>query len=71
MSSGLVCIYSSIHSCVLQVIAEVLKKQQAESGQEAGDTTAIPMLFDKVYENLIEEVDAIDNGIHQTDGKPR
>ncbi|XP_041366092.1 MYG1 exonuclease-like [Gigantopelta aegis] len=29
------------------------------------------VIYDKVYENLVEEIDAIDNGIHQTDGIPR
>ena len=28
-------------------------------------------LFDKVYENFIEEVDAVDNGINVCEGKPR
>ncbi|XP_013417186.1 UPF0160 protein MYG1, mitochondrial-like [Lingula anatina] len=28
-------------------------------------------IFDKVYENFVEEIDAIDNGISQTDGVPR
>ncbi|XP_030058034.1 UPF0160 protein MYG1, mitochondrial [Microcaecilia unicolor] len=31
----------------------------------------ISMLYDKLYENLIEEIDAIDNGISQWDGEPR
>lgn len=28
-------------------------------------------LFDKIYENFIEEIDAIDNGINQYDGEAR
>nr|XP_060618823.1 MYG1 exonuclease [Anolis sagrei ordinatus] len=29
------------------------------------------VLYDKVYENFVEEIDAIDNGISQWDGEPR
>ncbi|KAK7098852.1 hypothetical protein V1264_003075 [Littorina saxatilis] len=29
------------------------------------------LIYDKVYENFVEEVDAIDNGINQTDEEPR
>lgn len=28
-------------------------------------------VYDKVYEDFIQEVDAIDNGINQSDEKPR
>lgn len=28
-------------------------------------------IYDKVYTNFIEEVDAIDNGVNQTDSDPR
>ena len=28
-------------------------------------------IYDKVYENFIQEIDAIDNGINQFDGEPR
>ena len=28
-------------------------------------------MFSKVYENFVQEVDAIDNGINQTDSEPR
>ncbi|KAM4701354.1 MYG1 exonuclease [Discoglossus pictus] len=31
----------------------------------------IPVLYDKMYENFVEEIDAIDNGISQYDGEPR
>ena len=29
------------------------------------------IIYDKVYEMFVEEVDAIDNGIDQAEGKPR
>ena len=29
------------------------------------------MIYDKVYENFVEEVDAIDNGVNIADGKQR
>jgi len=32
---------------------------------------AVQRLFDKIYERLIEEVDAVDNGVNQFDGTPR
>ncbi|BFZ04100.1 hypothetical protein BsWGS_07139 [Bradybaena similaris] len=32
---------------------------------------SIETIYDKVYENFIEEIDAIDNGIDQTDSVPR
>ncbi|KAM4044394.1 MYG1 exonuclease [Anomaloglossus baeobatrachus] len=31
----------------------------------------IPILYDKMYENFVEEIDAIDNGISQFDGEQR
>ncbi|KAL0978881.1 hypothetical protein UPYG_G00177070 [Umbra pygmaea] len=31
----------------------------------------LEVLYDKLYENLVEEVDAVDNGISQYDGEPR
>ncbi|XP_053564285.1 MYG1 exonuclease [Bombina bombina] len=31
----------------------------------------IPVLYDKMYESFVEEIDAIDNGISQYDGEPR
>lgn len=42
--------------------------------QEIGDNTdekTIEIVFDKVYEHFIEEIDAIDNGINQYDGEER
>ncbi|XP_013859583.1 MYG1 exonuclease [Austrofundulus limnaeus] len=35
------------------------------------DDKQLEVLFDKLYENFVEEVDAIDNGISQFDGEPR
>ena len=35
------------------------------------DDTLVEKVFDKVYENFIEEIDAIDNGISTHDGEPR
>ena len=35
------------------------------------DSQILKVLYDKMYENFVEEVDAIDNGINQTDEKPR
>lgn len=35
------------------------------------DIKTIELLYEKIYENLIEEVDAIDNGISQYEGEPR
>ena len=31
----------------------------------------VEKVFDKVYENFVEEIDAIDNGISTQDGEPR
>ncbi|XP_022095011.1 UPF0160 protein MYG1, mitochondrial-like isoform X2 [Acanthaster planci] len=35
------------------------------------DDSKVQAIFDKVYENFMEEIDAIDNGIAQCDEKPR
>ncbi|XP_069509426.1 MYG1 exonuclease isoform X2 [Ambystoma mexicanum] len=35
------------------------------------DDPMIPVLYDKMYENFVEEIDAIDNGISQCDEEPR
>ncbi|POI21007.1 hypothetical protein CIB84_015246, partial [Bambusicola thoracicus] len=35
------------------------------------DSPVVTALYDKLYENFVEEIDAIDNGIAQTDGEPR
>uniref|UniRef100_A0A4W3JBW5 Myg1 exonuclease n=1 Tax=Callorhinchus milii TaxID=7868 RepID=A0A4W3JBW5_CALMI len=39
-------------------------------GKEEGDPQ-LPALYNKMYENFIEEIDAIDNGISQHDGESR
>jgi uncharacterized UPF0160 family protein len=35
------------------------------------DDPITEVVFDQVYENFIEEVDGIDNGVNQYDGTPR
>ncbi|XP_072163114.1 MYG1 exonuclease-like isoform X1 [Diadema setosum] len=35
------------------------------------DDPNLPIIYDKVYENFMEEVDAIDNGVDQTEEKPK
>ncbi|XP_062975755.1 MYG1 exonuclease isoform X2 [Elgaria multicarinata webbii] len=35
------------------------------------DDPVVRVLHDKLYENFVEEIDAIDNGISQWDGEPR
>ncbi|XP_010902804.2 UPF0160 protein MYG1, mitochondrial isoform X1 [Esox lucius] len=35
------------------------------------DDRQLEVLYDKLYENFVEEVDAVDNGISQYDGEPR
>ena len=35
------------------------------------DAPIVQILYDKVYENFVEEIDAIDNGISQSDEPPR
>ncbi|XP_072521834.1 MYG1 exonuclease [Salminus brasiliensis] len=37
----------------------------------AQDSRQLEVLYDKLYENFIEEVDAVDNGISQCDGEAR
>uniref|UniRef100_A0A0B7AN06 Uncharacterized protein n=1 Tax=Arion vulgaris TaxID=1028688 RepID=A0A0B7AN06_9EUPU len=37
----------------------------------ASSDLKIDTIYDKVYENFVEEIDAIDNGINQTDTEPR
>ncbi|XP_075447934.1 MYG1 exonuclease [Ascaphus truei] len=46
-----------------QILAAIL-------GTEEGDPI-IPVLYDKMYENFVEEIDAVDNGISQSDGEQR
>ncbi|XP_040395342.1 MYG1 exonuclease isoform X1 [Cygnus olor] len=35
------------------------------------DGPVVTALYDKLYENFVEEIDAVDNGVAQTDGEPR
>ena len=43
----------------------------AEVTGRSADDAVVKMLFDKVYENFVEEVDGIDNGIDLYPEKPR
>ncbi|XP_030062685.1 UPF0160 protein MYG1, mitochondrial-like [Microcaecilia unicolor] len=47
----------------LEILASLLGTDENDS--------RISMLYDKLYDNFIEEIDAIDNGISQWDGEPR
>ncbi|CAK8694986.1 unnamed protein product [Clavelina lepadiformis] len=40
-------------------------------GQNCPDEKTLCTVYDKVYENFVEEIDAIDNGISQYDGKAK
>lgn len=46
-----------------RVISQILNTKE--------DDDVTNKIYDKVYENLIQEIDAIDNGINQTDDEPR
>nr|XP_033794331.1 UPF0160 protein MYG1, mitochondrial isoform X2 [Geotrypetes seraphini] len=46
-----------------EILASILDTDENDS--------RIPKLYDKLYENFIEEIDALDNGISQWDGEPR
>ena len=46
-----------------RVISQILKTK------EENDVTR--KIYDKIYENFVQEIDAIDNGISQCDGEPR
>jgi uncharacterized UPF0160 family protein len=48
------------------VLKEVIARKNLDCSQEL-----IDKLYDKVYEFFVEEIDAVDNGVNQTDGKPR
>ena len=45
------------------VIAQVLSKKKEDE--------VVVQLYDKLYENFVEEIDAVDNGISIADGKLR
>ena len=46
-----------------RVISQILKTKEED------DVTR--KIYDKIYENFVQEIDAIDNGISQCDGEPR
>lgn len=46
-----------------RVISQILKTKEED------DVTC--KIYDKMYENFVQEIDAIDNGISQCDGEPR
>ena len=46
-----------------RVISQVLNSKD--------DDDVTNKIYDKVYENFIQEIDAIDNGISQSDEEPR
>ena len=35
------------------------------------DDSRVELIYAKVYENFVQEIDAIDNGVNQFDGEPR
>ncbi|XP_069735694.1 MYG1 exonuclease [Phaenicophaeus curvirostris] len=46
-----------------QILAELLGQPE--------DSPVVTALYDKMYESFVEEIDAVDNGIAQTEGEPR
>ena len=40
-------------------------------GIDQSDAELLEELFDRVYTNFVEEVDAVDNGVSAFDGTPR
>ena len=46
-----------------KVISQILKTTEKD------DVTC--KIYDKIYENFVQEIDAIDNGISQCDEEPR
>ena len=46
-----------------RVISQILKTKE--------DDDVTRKIYDKIYENFVQEIDAIDNGISQCDGEPR
>ncbi|XP_032060702.1 UPF0160 protein MYG1, mitochondrial [Aythya fuligula] len=57
-SAGLV-----YHHFGAQILANLLGQPE--------DGPVVTALYDKLYENFVEEIDAVDNGVAQTDGEPR
>jgi len=50
-----------------QLIAELLKKHH----QQILNENQAVVVFQKIYDSLIQEIDGIDNGVPQFDGEPR
>ena len=46
-----------------RVIGQIIEEDEKSS--------VVDVIYKKVYENFIEEIDAVDNGITQCDEKPR
>lgn len=46
-------------------------EEQEGSSNPAEDEEQLELIYDQVYENFIEEIDAVDNGIAVTEGLPR
>ncbi|XP_067939508.1 MYG1 exonuclease-like isoform X2 [Watersipora subatra] len=63
-SAGLVYVYFG------REIIKNLMERNGVSGDKLSDEL-VGIIADKVYANLIEEIDAVDNGISQTDGTTR
>lgn len=66
-SAGLIYLYYGVE--VLKVLIDGVKKD--EPSTEAITDDIINLLYEIIYENFIEEIDAVDNGIAQTDEDPR
>lgn len=65
-SAGLVYIYYG--KALIQLIVE---KKAKEQNLSSITDNVVTQMYDKVYENLIEEIDGVDNGVSLTDGVPR
>ena len=50
-----------------QVLKELIKKDPRNTNQLENDDEFINVLYIKVYEHLIKEIDAIDNGVNIAD----
>lgn len=62
-SAGLIYVYYG-REILSEIISEVKPGVTLDSAE-------FDMLYDQVYENFIEEIDAVDNGISCYDGQPR
>ncbi|XP_028396435.1 UPF0160 protein MYG1, mitochondrial-like [Dendronephthya gigantea] len=45
------------------IISQLMKREK--------DDPTVDLIYAKVYENFVQEIDAIDNGVNQFDGEPR